>query len=236
MGGAPSWASLRQHSRQVGIPLGLTYGMTETASQIATLSPSGFWAGEEDYLPLLPHAQVQIVPVPGQSDGVGQIEIQAQSLAKGYYPQLWDPSAPLLTDDLGQVNSAGDLRILGRRQELIISGGEKILAPEVEAELQALPGILDVCVVGIPDAEWGERVAAVYVPQPESTDLDSLDPEQFSQALKSQLQERLHPAKIPKTWHRVAQLPRNSQGKLNRDQIRQLLSGQWAPSRYRDKK
>ncbi len=232
LGGAPSWASLRQQSRHDGIPLGLTYGMTETASQIATLPPSAFWAGEEDYLPLLPHAHVQIMPVPGHSDGpeysdgVGQIQIQAQSLALGYYPQLWDPAAPLVTDDLGQVNTAGDLRILGRRQDLIISGGEKILAPEVEAELRALPGILDVCVMGIPDPEWGERVAAVYVPQLESTDLASLDPEQASQMLKSQLRERLHPAKIPKTWHRVAQLPRNPQGKLNRDQIRQLLGGE----------
>lgn len=207
VGGAPLWPDLRQQCIRHRIPIALSYGMTETAAQIATLLPAGVWAGEET-LRVLPHAQVQIL---GSSSG-GPIQINAGSLALGYYPHCWDPEFPFVSEDWGQMDPDGRLRIRGRRQDLIISGGENIFAADVEAALRTIAGVLDVCVIGLPDPEWGEQVAAAVV----------LSPTLAVTELQIMLKNRIHPAKIPKQWRVVDHLPRNAQGKLNRDRIRSL--------------
>ncbi len=207
VGGAPLWPDLRQHCIRERLPIALSYGMTETAAQIATLLPEGVWAGEEA-LRVLPHAQVQIQ---GSSSG-GPIQIKAGSLALGYYPDCWEPGIPFISEDWGQMDPDGRLRIRGRQQDLIISGGENVFAADVEAALWAIAGVWDVCVIGIPDPEWGEQVAAAVVLSPE---LEVAD-------LPRLLKNRIHPAKIPKQWQVLDHLPRNAQGKLNRDRIRML--------------
>ncbi len=217
IGGGPSWPDLLHQARSQGLPLSPTYGMTETASQIATLKPQEFLSGQINSGCPLPHAQITIQDLQGQilnPKHTGLITIQARSLALGYYPDLW--SEPIFQpQDLGYLDPQGYLHVLGRTDQLIITGGEKVLATEVEAVIHSSGWITDVCVIGVPDPEWGQRVVALYVPkQFEITE----------KHLQSYLRDQLSPFKIPKDWIHLSTLPRNPQGKLNRAQILQMAS------------
>jgi O-succinylbenzoic acid--CoA ligase len=103
---------------------------------------------------------------------------------------------------------------MGRRSNKIISGGENIYPSEVEAAIRATTLIIDVCVIGIPDHNWGEAVTAIYVPQ--SPPVPILE-------IKNQLQQTLTRFKIPKYWIPVVSLPRNQQGKINISQLQQII-------------
>lgn len=229
LGGAPAWPSLLQAARAQGIALAPTYGMTETASQVVTLSPPEFEAGQTGCGRVLPHAQIEI------GEG-GAVRVRSRSLAQGYlmisasgsesssplcasfepFPQ--DAAGPYLpTDDLGFFDPAGSLHIVGRSSDKIISGGENIFPAEVEAAIQATGLVTDVVVLGVPDADWGERVVAVY------TTVGGVGSE-LEATLRQAIAQSLCPAKRPKTWVVVAHLPRNAQGKLHRQAVRDLLS------------
>ncbi|WP_044151064.1 AMP-binding protein [Leptolyngbya iicbica] len=217
LGGAPPWPSLLQTARHRQLPLAPTYGMTETASQVATLLPQEFLAGHAGSGRSLPHAHLSILdeagdPLPSQQ--VGRIAIAASSLAltRGATPI---PS-PLLTGDLGYLDAAGFLHVVGRETTLIFTGGEKVLPQEVEAAMLATGLVQDCAVLGVPDTDWGERVVAVITttePDPEIR-------------LRSALQAQLSPYKMPKRWLVRAELPRNAQGKLNRAALRQWVMSQ----------
>ncbi len=192
LGGGAAWSGLLNQARNLQIPLALTYGMTETASQLTTLKPHDFLAGNNSCGQVLPHARIGFkVPVSGspptplqkrgegmevplvKKDLGGSIAIQSNSLALGYYPHLWVASHEFVnneftnileTDDLGYLDPKGYLYITGRQSLMIITGGEKVFPPEVEAVILATKLVEDVCVLGLPDPYWGEIVAAVYVP------------------------------------------------------------------------
>lgn len=211
LGGAPPWPDLLAQGRQEGLPLSPTYGMTETASQIATQKPEDFLAGHAGYS-LLPHAQITLAQQePGS--GAGLVQIQAQSLALGYYPDLLTDPCGFLTDDLGRWDAQGRLRIIGRASDKIITGGENVFPAEVEAAIRATGLVQDVAVLGMGDRQWGECVTALYVPS-----ADDLTPAQMQAALQPYLSR----FKQPKHWISVASLPRNAQGKLNRLTLKQL--------------
>lgn len=106
--------------------------------------------------------------------------------------------------DLGRVDDDGTVWLDGRREDLVISGGVNVYPAEVEAVLDAHPGVLESAVVGVPDAEWGQRVVAAYV--------GDADPAE----LAGWARERLSPAKRPKSLHPVGELPRTSTGKVRR--------------------
>ncbi len=212
LGGGPTSSGLLDQARQAHLPLALTYGLTETASQIATLQPHEFLAGANSCGRTLPHAQVDILDAQGQPQSLhdtGVLRIRTRSLALGYYPDVWDPSQPFETGDLGYINAEQHLVIVGRVNDLIITGGEKVLAPEVEAVILASGLVQDSCVVGRSDPEWGQVMVAVYASS------DPMDPDE----MKAYLNEYLVPYKHPKDWIRVPILPRNAQGKVNRTQL-----------------
>lgn len=212
LGGSPPWDTLLATARHHTLPLAPTYGMTETASQIATQRPAAFLNGTEGY-EILPHAQVHIQP---QADGLsGGITIQATSLALGYYPTLFPKDRSWTTDDLGYLTADGRLRVVGRASDKIITGGENVFPAEVEAAIRATGGVLDVAVIGMGDRQWGEQVVAAYVPAPNAPTPQELD---------AHLTHYLSPYKRPKQWVALPSLPRNAQGKLNRAQLRALLS------------
>lgn len=211
LGGAPAGSRLLEMARTYRIPLAPTYGMTETASQVATLTPTEFLAGNNSSGRILPHLQVRILNSTKDPGQVGQIEIQGSSLALGYYPE--STSGTLLTSDLGYLDPDGYLYIQGRSDQ-IVSGGEKIQPAEVEALLRNW--VEDVCVIGVPDPVWGEKVTAVYV---SDQDLSQSD-------LRHYLLLHLSPYKIPKQWIRLSALPRSPQGKLNRKTLMDLLAQQ----------
>jgi len=217
LGGAPAWPELLQQAKRASIPVALTYGMTETASQVATLKPDRFFAGNISCGQSLPHAQMTIAddqgnPLPpGQP---GRVAIASSSLALGYFPHPFSSDRPFLTEDVGYFDPQNYLYILGRQSRTILTGGEKVFPQEVEAAILATQQVQDVAVMGIPDPHWGERVTAVYVPKDNQVTSDTLE-----QAIASHLSRY----KQPKTWVAVEQLPRFSQGKLNRAALHQLI-------------
>ncbi|NER19777.1 MAG: AMP-binding protein [Symploca sp. SIO1C2] len=224
LGGAPPWNSLLEEARRYKIPLAPTYGMTETASGIVTLKPEAFLSGNNSSGQVLPHAQVTIRNTTGEilnANQTGMITIQADSLALGYYPEAeaFNPQSPIPdfpTDDLGFVDQQGYLHIIGRRSNKIITGGENVFPPEVEAAIQATELVSDVCVIGVPDADWGQMVTAIYVPNAQTVS---------HQLLATALEEQLSSYKRPKNWISVAKLPRNAQGKVNYEQLQAMVNG-----------
>lgn len=216
LGGAPAWADLLETARRQQIRLAPTYGMTETASQVVTLKPADFLQGQTSCGQVLPHAQLTIcdeAKTPLPAGAIGTIAIQATSLMQGYYPTADLPDSSWLTDDLGFLDEQGYLHIVGRRSQKIISGGENVFPAEIEAAIRSTGLVQDVCVVGLPDPQWGERVVAVYVPD--------RSPVSVAQ-LKAPLDTRLAKFKHPKQWVAVDAIPRNLQGKVNYAQVKQM--------------
>ncbi|OKH39403.1 2-succinylbenzoate-CoA ligase [[Phormidium ambiguum] IAM M-71] len=216
LGGAPAWLELLETSRNYGIRLAPTYGMTETASQIATLKPEAFLAGNNTNGQILPHAKVIIKDENGEILGTNQtgiINIKADSLALGYYPELFPKQEEFQLDDLGYMDDSGNLKIIGRNSNKIITGGENVFPNEVEAAIMATQMIEDICVIGLPDRQWGEIITAIYVPKSADINIDNL---------KIAIQDKLSKFKQPKKWIAVESLPRNAQGKVNRKLLQQI--------------
>lgn len=216
LGGAPAWLELLETSRNYGIRLAPTYGMTETASQIATLKPEAFLAGNNSNGQILPHAKVIVKNENGEILGTKQtgiINIKADSLALGYYPELFPKQEEFQLDDLGYIDENGNLKIIGRNSNKIITGGENVFPNEVEAAIMATQMVEDVCVIGLPDRQWGEIVTAIYVPKSLDINIDNL---------KTAIQDKLSKFKQPKKWIAVESLPRNAQGKVNRQLLKQI--------------
>jgi o-succinylbenzoate---CoA ligase len=208
LGGAPAWEELLEKARQTQIQLSLTYGMTETASQIATLKPEDFLKGNSSSGTVLPHAEVLIED--------STIKIKAKSLYFGYYPNLEINEPRVLeTDDLGYLDEAGFLHIVGRKSNKIITGGENVFPAEVEAVVRQTNLVKDVCVIGLEDPVWGQAVTAVYVPINESVESD---------AIASIISTQIAKFKQPKYWIPVSYIPRNSQEKVNLPKLKDLAT------------
>lgn len=217
LGGAPAWLELLEQARRHGIRLAPTYGMTETASQIATLKPEDFLSGNNNCGQVLPHAKVTIRSSTGEMLGVNQtgiITIEAASLALGYYPELFTNQGNFKLDDVGFFDFQGYLNIVGRSSNKIITGGENVSPFEVESAIRATQLVNDICVIGIPHQHWGQVVTAIYVPK------NSVATAQ----LQAAIEEKLSKFKRPKYWIPLVSLPRNSQGKVNRKQLLQIAT------------
>jgi O-succinylbenzoic acid--CoA ligase len=218
LGGAPAWNELLEKARFHRIRLAPTYGMTETASQITTLKPDDFLNGKVSSGQILPHAKVTIRNQQSEIlnyNQVGSITIHAQSLALGYYPKNRENQTDFQVDDLGFLDEQGHLNIVGRNSDKIITGGENIYPAEIESAIQSTQMVADICVIGIPDKHWGQALTAIYIPKKSDTS-----------ALKIQtlLKDKLSKFKIPKYWIPQPNLPRNSQGKINRQQLQQIAT------------
>lgn len=218
LGGAPSWVSLLEQARSQSIPLAPTYGMTETASQIATLKPKAFLSGMNHNGQLLPHAKIKILNEQGEALGINQVglvTIQSESLFLGYYPYLYQNSSFFATDDLGYLDAQSNLQILGRKDHTIITGGEKVFPREVEEVIQATQRVKDVVVIGVKDEYWGQKVTAIYVPVSESI---------TTEEMQTAIADKIARYKQPKQWLRVNNIPRNTQGKVNYLQLNRWIA------------
>ncbi|MGV0024085.1 2-succinylbenzoate--CoA ligase [Phormidesmis priestleyi] len=229
LGGAPAWPELLKEARSMHLPIAPTYGMTETASQIATLKSEDFSSKNFTCVKPLPHVKITIRNPKNELLNIGEIgkiTIQSDALMLGYYPKL--SNNPLYQpDDLGFFDSQGYLHIIGRDSQKIITGGENVFPSEVEAAILATKMVKDVCVIGIPDQMWGQIVTAVYVPNANLSDeiaISSSDPPGVA------LTQKLSKFKHPKRWIAIAHLPRNSQGKINhshlRDQLKEMMNAE----------
>ncbi|WP_293352966.1 MULTISPECIES: 2-succinylbenzoate--CoA ligase [unclassified Microcoleus] len=216
LGGAPAWPELLATARKHQIKLAPTYGMTETASQIATLKPEDFLAGNNTSGQTLPHAKITICSASGEIlcyNQIGNIRVNAKSLALGYYPERFDDSPYFQLDDLGFFDKNNCLNIVGRSSDKIITGGENVFPAQVEAAIKNTNLVADVAIIGLPDKDWGQVVTAVWVPANSEVTVKNL---------QAAIEDKLSKFKRPKNWVVVTQLPRNAQGKLNREQLQEL--------------
>jgi O-succinylbenzoic acid--CoA ligase len=220
LGGAAASDSLLEAAARAGIPLAPSYGLTEAASQVATRRPGNSPAGLEP----LPGTSVRIAGpggakcAPGEP---GEIQVAGPTVMRGYWRRLGATASALAggwlhTGDVGHLDAAGRLHVLARRTDLIVSGGENVYPAEVEAVLAAHPGVCDVAVAGVADAEFGARPAA-WIVSDAALDAD---------VLRAFCRARLAAFKVPIAFHRVAELPRNAGGKVLRDR----LAGGGAPA------
>ncbi|WP_009634353.1 2-succinylbenzoate--CoA ligase [Synechocystis sp. PCC 7509] len=216
LGGAPAWQELVDKAKQYKINLALTYGMTETASGIAILKPENFLSGNNSCGQILPHSQVTICNDRGEKlaqNQVGNITINSQSLALGYYPNLFKNKENFRLDDLGFIDSRGFLNLVGRSSNKIITGGENVYPIEVESAIRGTNLVADVCVIGVSDRLWGQIVTAIYVENEQRVSVAKL---------QSAIADKLSKYKQPKHWIAVEHIPRNAQGKINYEQIKAI--------------
>ncbi len=216
LGGGPAWDELLQSARDHHIPIALTYGMTETASQVVALKPADFFLGNHSCGQVLPHAQVNIYNEHGERLGIdqtGTIRIKSDALALGYYPEIFTQQKDFETDDLGFFDQQGYLTIIGRNSQKIITGGKKVFPHEIEAIILSTNLVTDICIIGLFDADWGQAVTAVYVPK---------SPQISPDLLKAAIADQLSKYKHPKYWLPVERLPRNPQGKINRSVVEKM--------------
>lgn len=208
VGGGPAWADLLEEAAACRVPLAPSYGMTESAAMVTALRPEEFLSGRRGCGSVLPHARVVVGDDGGLSVGGG-------SLFRGYWPDFSEPGPDGLwkTSDAGFFDE-GSLVVRGRVDAVIISGGKKISPEEVEAAARASGAVEDVAVVGLPDAEWGERVVLCY-------------PAGRGDAgrLREFLAERLEGFKRPKDFVPVERWPRDEKGKLDRKKLREDVAG-----------
>jgi o-succinylbenzoate---CoA ligase len=191
LGGAAPLPGLLDRARELRLPVALAYGMTETAAAVAIQRPADFLAGEPPRVTPLPHAKIWIGdetawPLPVGKNG--RVWIEASSLFAGYFPAQRQPG-PFGAEDGGKLDACGRLRLLGRLDQVINSGGEKVQPAAVEKQIRATGLVRDVRVLGLPDAEWGECVVAVYT--------GKKHPEK---KLREALQGRLAKHALPKVW------------------------------------
>jgi O-succinylbenzoic acid--CoA ligase len=207
-GGGPVPAALLERARAAGVPVSATYGLTEASSQVTTGGPPLFCtrvridAGAADAGDAGPTAE----PRGGEAEPtVGEILVAGPTVA----PCSRDPGGWLHTGDLGSLDERGFLHVSGRVADTIVSGGENVAPAEVEAVLESHPGVREAAVLGRPDPEWGEAVAAIVVPRP-GVALQAQD-------LRAYCAERLARYKVPKQLRiATAPLPRTNSGKLLR--------------------
>ncbi len=217
LGGAPAGAALLERARAEQLPVAIAYGASEFGAAIAVQPPAEFLAGETGLRPL-PHARLSIldsdtaVPLPGEA--VGRISVAAPSLFLGYWPAR-RPPGPWHTDDLGRLDTAGRLHVIGRADEAINTGGEKVQPAEVEAALRATGAFSDVVVCGTPDPRWGECVTALF-PAGDAPELARVE---------RLLRAELGAHKLPRRWVPVAAWPRTAQGKTDRAALRRTAAG-----------
>ncbi|MEQ1854852.1 MAG: AMP-binding protein [Longimicrobiales bacterium] len=212
VGGAGTPRELLERAHAAKWPIALTYGLTEATSQVATSPPELTRRKPGTVGKPLTATEIRLAPD-------GEILVRGKTLASGY---IGEGVAPLVdsagwhhTGDLGRVDEDGDLWVIGRRADRIVSGGVTVDAVEVEEALRAHPQVADACVVGVPDLEWGERVAAWVEPAAEPVDLAALD---------GHVRARLSAAKVPRRYHVGGAIPRNANGKVDRQAVRAALA------------
>lgn len=217
VGGAALSPALYRRARAAGWPVLPTYGMTETAAQVACLDPAAdSW--EEGLVGQ---------PLPGNEVAVGsdgRVRIRGPQVMAGYLnPEgrsgLGLEDGWFLTGDRGEIDSLGRLRILGRADDMLVSGGTNVHPLAVESCLAACPGVRDVAVAGVPDPVWGDLVVALVVGEIEE------------EGILAWSRSHLPSAARPRRILRLDRLPRNPMGKLERAALRSLAQDLYPETR-----
>jgi O-succinylbenzoic acid--CoA ligase len=200
-GGGPVPAALVKRATAAGVPVSMTYGLTESCSQVTTTPLAAIEQGQLGAGPSLFCTRVRL-----REDG--EILVAGPTVAPGALAS----DGWLHTGDLGSFDEQGALWITGRKADTIVSGGENVAPSEVEAVLEAHPDVLEAAVVARADERWGEAVTAIVVARPGSTpDVETL---------RGHCATLLAPYKVPKRIElRAEPLPRTRSGKLLRREL-----------------
>ncbi|MGB9965879.1 o-succinylbenzoate--CoA ligase [Halobacterium hubeiense] len=221
VGGAPTPPELVERALDAGVPVCPTFGMTETTSQVATLHASEARERPNSAGRPLLGTDVTVVGEDGEvlpAGETGELVVSGPTVTPGYLSEDANTAKfcehGLRTGDVGYMDSAGYLYVGGRQTDQIVTGGENVHPEEVADVLRAHPGVADAAVVGLADEEWGERVAALVVPNGEGPSRD---------ALRAFCDERLAGYKRPRTIAFADELPRTASGTVDREAVRTRL-------------
>lgn len=209
LGGARTDEVLRSRSKEQGVPIVPSYGMTETCSHIAAVGAPGS-AGEGRAMPF---AEIATANSAGEREPDGAFgEIWARGPQVAQTEACRDGWLP--TKDVGHIDTDGILHVQGRSDDVFKIGGETIHVQQVTDVLQQVQGVKECWTTGVPDEEWGWRLIALIVP-----DAAGGLPEED---LRECCRQRLSPLHTPQRFLPVKQLPRNSGGKIRKDAARAL--------------
>jgi acyl-CoA synthetase (AMP-forming)/AMP-acid ligase II len=199
-------------------------GLTEAGPGGILLGPEGHKhhlgkGGKAAFL-----TEARVVDEEGQDikpGAVGEFIIKGESIMKEYYKKPEETAKTikdgwLYTGDLATIGEDGNITLVDRKKDMIISGGENVYSIEVEEVLYEHPSVLEAAIIGLPDEVWGEAVCAVIVPKQDS-DVDE-------QELKSFCRQKLAGYKVPRKIFIEEALPRNASGKILKYQLRQKLN------------
>jgi O-succinylbenzoic acid--CoA ligase len=201
IGGAPLPGALRARAEQAGVVIADAYGLSET------------WGGFA-----LDGVAIAGIDFRLDPEG-GEILVHGAPVMRGYRldpersAEVLDGGGWLRTGDIGEVDERGRLRVIDRAKDLVITGGVNVSPTEVENVLVTHPNVEDVCVIGVPDPEWGERVVAFVVAAPSSA-APTLN------ALRAFASEQLAASKLPRELRVVDAIPRSGGGKALRSFLR----------------
>jgi malonyl-CoA/methylmalonyl-CoA synthetase len=228
-GSAPLLADThREWSARTGFAILERYGMTET-----NMNTSNPYDG--DRVPgavgrALPGVSVRVTdPETGKEvarDTIGMIEVKGSNVFKGYWRMPEKTKAEFrddgffITGDLGKIDANDYVHILGRGKDLVISGGFNVYPKEIESEIDAMPGVIESAVIGVPHADFGEGVTAVVVCT-KGADVSEA-------SVMKALDGRLAKFKMPKRVFVVDELPRNAMGKVQKNILRDTYANIYA--------
>ena len=208
VGGASLGASLRSRIAEAGIEVTPTYGMTEAASQVATHRP-----GAEDALDGTagePLDGVSVTIVDPDDEGFGRIAVGGPQVFGGYLGR--EPrTGPFVSNDVGQLTDHGKVRVMGRIDDIVVTGGENVSLGSVSEALYATDLVSDAAVVAVDDAEWGVAVCALVA--------SNAAPEAITERVQS-----MHPPHmVPKRVVVTDAIPLLPNGKHDMDAVRAAL-------------
>jgi fatty-acyl-CoA synthase len=208
VGGASMPEALLATWAERGVDIVQGYGLTEAAPNVLCLAPGDArrkagWAGKP-----YPYVECEL-------SEEGELLVRGPNVFAGYWRNSGATAEAfrdgwLLTGDVAERDAEGNFRILGRLKEMIVSGGENVYPAEIESVLHEHPAVTDAAVVGVADEQWGEVCAAfVVLASPVSED-----------ELREHCRAQLARFKVPKSFHIVDELPRNSIGKIQKSGLK----------------
>jgi len=220
-GSAPLLADThREWQARTGHAVLERYGMTETNMNTSNPYDGERVPGAVGYP--LPGVSVRVTDPESAKvlapDTIGMIEVRGPNVFKGYWRMPEKTKSEFrddgffITGDLGKIDANGYVHILGRGKDLVISGGFNVYPKEIESEIDAMPGVVESAVIGVPHADFGEGVTAVVVCNPAA----KIDEATVLRGLEG----RLAKFKMPKRVFVVGELPRNTMGKVQKNILR----------------
>jgi len=221
LGGGPISMELINRSLTRGIPIVISYGMTETCAQIAAnsmLRPSGMYTPKQSVGRIFEPNQIEIrsensQPLPYNESGY--IWLKGPQVFDGYldenmHSEYFDNDGWFNTGDIGHMNRKKQLFIENRRSDMIITGGENVNPVEIENLLNGIKSIKESAVIGVPDKKWGQKVVAFIVTQDDQTDFDLIE---------KILRNSVRSFKIPKEFILMSALPKTETHKIKKGEL-----------------